>query len=65
MVVNGWKSLPIVIKSYILDIGRVSGSTAGREGNALLDLKLKFTLLSTTYLKRERQHQIFEKVSSD
>ena len=30
-IINGWKSLPIVIKSSILDIGRVRGSTAGRE----------------------------------
>ena len=28
---NGWKSITIIIKSYNLDIGRVSGSTAGRE----------------------------------
>ena len=30
-----------------------------------LDLKLKFTMLSITYLKREGQHKILEKVSTD
>ena len=64
-VVNRWKSLPIVIKCSILDIGRVSGSTAGRESNTGLDLMLKFTMLSITYLKMEGQHQILEKVSTD
>ena len=34
-------------------------------GNTDLDLKLKFTMLSITYLKREAQHQILEKVSTD
>ena len=29
--VNNWKSLPIVVKSSILDIGMVSGSTVGKE----------------------------------
>ena len=51
-IINGWKYLPIAIKSSTLDIGRVRGSTAGREWNTVLDQKLKFIMLSMTYLKR-------------
>ena len=36
----------IVIKSFSLDIGRVSGSTAVREWNTGLDLNLKFACFS-------------------
>ena len=50
-IFNDWMSLPTVIKSFILDIGRVSGSISGREWNAVLDLKLKCTMLSITYLR--------------
>ena len=64
-VVNGWKLLAIAIKSPSLDIGRVSGSTAGRKWNTGLDLKLKFTMLSITHLKKEGQHQLLERVSTD
>ena len=61
-IVNGWKLSTIVIKSSILDIGKVSGSTTGREWTNALDWKLKFTMLSITYLKREREgkHQIYK-----
>ena len=55
-IVNDWKSLPIVVRSSILDIGMVSESTAGREWNVVLYLKLKFTMLSITYLTREGQN---------
>ena len=58
-IVSGWKLLGIVIKSSSLDIGRVSGSIAGRKWNAGLDLKLKFTM------KKDRQHQLLEKVITD
>ena len=51
MVVNGWKSLPIVMICSILDVGGVSGSTSGKEWNTVLDLKLKFAILSITYLR--------------
>ena len=64
-IVNSWKSLAIVIKSSILDIGRVSGSTAGKDWNTGLSLKLKFIMLSITYFKREGQHQMVEKFSTD
>ena len=64
-ILNGWKPLPIVIKNSTLYIGRVSGSTASREWNEVVDLKLKFTMFSIAYLRREGQHQILEKVSSD
>ena len=36
--------------SSILDVGGVSGSPSGKEWNTLLDLKLKFAILSITYL---------------
>ena len=53
MIVNDWKSLAIVIKSSNLYIGRVYGSTNGRQWNIGLDLKLKFTMLSITFLKKK------------
>ena len=53
MIVNDWKSLAIVIKSSNLYIGRVYGSTNGRQWNTGLDLKLKFTMLSITFLKKK------------
>ena len=55
-IVNDLKSLPIVVRSSILDIGMVSESTTGREWNVVLYLKLKFTMLSITYLTREGQN---------
>ena len=61
---DGRKLLAIFIKGSNLDIGRVSGSIAGREWNIGLDLKLKFIMLSITCLKRG-QHQILEKTSTD
>ena len=42
--------LSIVMISSILDVGGVSGSPSGKEWNTLLDLKLKFAILSITYL---------------
>ena len=36
-----------------LDIGKVSKSTTGRKLNTGLDVKLKFTMLSIIYLKKE------------
>ena len=54
-IVNGWKSLLIVLKNSILDIGKVSGSTAGKEWNTVLDLKLKFTMPFITCLKTIRK----------
>ena len=51
--VNGWKSLGIVKKSSNLDIGRVSGATTGGELNTGFNFK------------REGQHQIIEKLSTD
>ena len=63
-IANGRKLLAIFIKGSNIDIARVSGSIAGREWNIGLDLKLKFTMLSITCLKRG-QHQILEKISTD
>ena len=64
-IVNGCKLLAIVIKSFSLDIGRGSGSTAGKKLNTGLYLKLEFTMLSITYFKKEGQYKILEKVSID
>ena len=47
-MINVWKLLAAVIKSSILDIGRVFGSAYVRELNTALDLKLKFIILSVT-----------------
>ena len=47
-IANCWKLLFIVIKSYILDIDRVFESVSDRELNIVLDLKLKFIILSVT-----------------
>ena len=64
-IVNGWRSLPVVLKSSVLDTGRVFESTASRKWNTASDLKLKFTMLSIIYLKRNGQHQLLERVSTD
>ena len=65
IIVNGCKFSAILIKSSNWDIDRVSGSTTGKEWNTGLDLKLKFTMLFITCLKREERHKILEKVSTD
>ena len=63
-IINGWKSLPIVMKISILDIGGARGSTAAGESNTVLDLKLKFTMLFITHFGTKGEHQILEKVST-
>ena len=52
------------MKISILDIGGARGSTAAGESNAVLDLKLKFTMLFITHFGTKGEHQILEKVST-
>ena len=56
----------VSLNGHLIEISQRHLMVAGdNEIHTGLDLKLKFTMLSITYLKREVQHQILEKISND
>ena len=54
----------VCLNGHLTEIYQRHLMVAG-ENEIHTDIKLKFTMLSITYLKREVQHQILEKISND